>query len=83
MFDGSDFPTSLDEELFNDWLEAGRNSKLSYAYLLIIWDELDAKYLPVYTESREKIQDYERYPGASSNESLIAAYDLYSESKVA
>ena len=83
MFDGSDFPTSLDEELFNDWLEAGRNSKLSYAYLLIIWDELDAKYLPVYTEYRKKIQDYERYPGASSNESLIAAYDLYSESKVA
>ncbi|MEQ9097501.1 MAG: hypothetical protein RIF36_00610 [Imperialibacter sp.] len=82
MFHGSDFPTTLDEQVFNDWLEAGRNSKLSYTYMLIIWDELDSKYLPVYAEAREKIQTYERYPVASSNESLIAAYDLYSESKV-
>ncbi|CAD5277246.1 MULTISPECIES: hypothetical protein [unclassified Imperialibacter] len=82
MFHGSGFPTTLDEQVFNDWLEAGRNSKLSYTYMLIIWDELDSKYLPVYTAEREKILDYKRYPGASSNESLIAAYDLYSESKV-
>jgi hypothetical protein len=82
MFHGSDFPSSLDEQVFNDWLEAGRNSKLSYTYLLIVWDDLDSRYLPVYAKGREKIQEYERYPGASGNESLIAAYDLYSESKV-
>ena len=82
MFHGSDFPSSLDEQVFNDWLEAGRNSKLSYTYLLIVWDDLDSRYLPVYAEAREKAKEYERYPGASSNESLIAVYDLYSESKV-
>ena len=83
MFDGAVFPKSLDEATFESWLEKGRSSRLSYTYLLIIWDELESQYLPVFVEAREKIQEYERYPGASSNESLIAAYDLYSESRVA
>jgi hypothetical protein len=30
MFEGSDFPKSLDEETFNGWLENGRQSKIGY-----------------------------------------------------
>lgn len=83
MFDGSEFPQSLDEEVFATWLEEGRQSLLSYQYLLIIWDELDAAYQPVYVAARDEIQSYERNQQATGRESLIAAYDLYSESRVA
>jgi hypothetical protein len=82
MFDGPDFPKSLDEELFNSWLEEGRLSMLSYQYLLIIWNELERDYQAVYVEQRDSLQEYERYPGTYGHESLIAAYDLYSESRV-
>jgi hypothetical protein len=82
MFDGPDFPKSLDEELFELWLERGRQSKLSYHYLLIIWDELEAEYHPVYVESRDALNDYADNSIATGREKLVAAYDLYSESKV-
>lgn len=82
MFDGSDFPKSLDEQQFEEWLEEGRDSKISYNYLLIIWDAFEEKYLPVYLESRDKINNYERYGKSVSQESLVAAYDLYSESRI-
>lgn len=82
MFDGADFPKSLDEELFDTWLENGRQSKLRYTYLLIIWDELDAEYQAVYVESRDELNDYAKNRIATGRESLVAAYDLYSESRV-
>ena len=82
MFDSSEYPKSLDEETLEDWLENGRLSMLSYSYLLIIWNEFEAEYQPVYVEDRDKIQEYERYQTASGRETLIAAYDLYSESRV-
>lgn len=82
MFDGADFPKSLDEDLFDAWLENGRLAKLSYNYLLIIWDELESKYQPVYVESRDEINDYQQHKTAIGRESLIAAYDLYSESRI-
>lgn len=82
MFDGSDFPQSLDEEVFNLWLENGRLSKIGYNYLLIVWDEYEAKYRPVYAERRDEISGYEPYKTSVGRESLIAAYDLYSESRV-
>lgn len=82
MFDGADFPKSLDEELFNTWLENGRESSLSYHYMLIIWDELEAHYQPVYVESREELNDYAKQKVLNSRESFVAAYDLYSESRV-
>ncbi len=82
MFDGSAFPQSLDEELFEAWLENGRLSKLGHKYLLIIWDEVESKYLPVYTEVREQAFEYERFKEATGRESLVAAYDLYSESRI-
>ena len=79
MFDGAGFPKSLNEDLFDSWLENGRESKLRYSYLLIIWDELESEYQPVYVESREELNNYTPSPG---RESLVAAYDLYSESRV-
>ncbi len=82
MFDGSDFPKSLDEDLFDAWLANGRESKLSYNYLLIIWDELESGYQPVYVESRGEISDYAKHKISTGREKLVAAYDLYSESRI-
>ncbi len=79
MFEGTDFNKSLDEELFDSWLENGRESKLNHTYLLIIWDELESDYRPVYLGSREEIYSYKKLPG---RELLVAAYDLYSESRI-
>lgn len=79
MFDGPDFPKSLDEELFDTWLENGRQSKLNYNYLLIIWNELESDYQPVYVEKRDEL---ENFPASTGRESLVAAYDLYSESRI-
>lgn len=79
MFDGPDFPKSLAEEVFNGWLEKGRLSKIGYHYLVVVWDEYESEYQPVYAESRDEIETY-RTPG--SRERLIAAYDLYSESRI-
>ena len=82
MFEGSDFPKSLDEELFDSWLENGRQSKLGFNYLLIIWDEFESQYQPVYVESRDELNDYAEHIKSSGRELLVAAYDLYSESRV-
>lgn len=82
MFNGPDFPKALDEETFNGWLEAGRLDKLGYRYLLVVWDELDTSYRPVYARQRDEIERYELYKSSITRESLIAAYDLYSESKI-
>jgi hypothetical protein len=83
MFEGSDFPKSLDEEVFNIWLENGRSSKMGYKYLLVIWDNYEASYRPVYTEHRDSTHEYQSYRSSTSRESLVAAYDLYSESRIA
>ena len=82
MFDNADFPKALDEELFDSWLENGRQSKLSYSYLLIIWDELESDYQPVYVESRAELNKYTKYNKSIGRESLVAGYDLYSESRI-
>lgn len=82
MFDGADYPKSLDEEVFDQWLEKGRLSKIGYCYLLIIWDAFDDKYIPAYVENRNHITSYELYPNGSTQESLIAVYDLYSEARI-
>jgi hypothetical protein len=79
MFDGPDFQKSLDEEVFNRWLENGRLNKMGYKYLLIVWDEYESGYQPVYAEHRDEIAVYKK---SSSRERLIAAYDLYSESRI-
>jgi hypothetical protein len=82
MFDGSNFPKSLDEEVFNRWLENGRLSKIRYNYLLIVWDAYESKYLPIYAERPDEIEEYESYKASTGRESLVAAYNLYSESRI-
>lgn len=82
MFNGPDFPKSLEEDTFNRWLENGRLDKSGYNYLLIIWDEYDAQYRPVYTSDRNELDRYQAYRSSVGRESLIAAYDLYSESRI-
>ncbi|WKK84413.2 hypothetical protein [Marivirga arenosa] len=82
MFDGAAFPKPLEEEIFEQWLENGRESKIGYKYMLIIWDNYDDAYNPVYVEERENINRFERYENSTGRESLVAAYDLYSESRV-
>lgn len=79
MFDGPDFPTSLNEETFNAWLETGRLSKIGYHYLLIVWDEYESEYQPVYVARRDEIETYKT---SGDRERLIAVYDLYSESRI-
>ncbi|MCH7411752.1 hypothetical protein MM239_20365 [Belliella sp. DSM 111904] len=82
MFDGPDYPKSLHEDVFEEWLEKGRESKIPFAYLLIIWDEIDSKYSPYYTEQKSEIYKYARYGQDPDHQLLVAAYDLYSESRV-
>lgn len=83
MFDSSDFPKALEESTFESWLEAGRNSKISFAYLLIIWDDMEGSYSPVYVENRSDMAAYSKYGDSPEPRALVAAYDLYSESRVA
>jgi hypothetical protein len=49
---------------------------------LIVWDELDRTYMPVYVEQRSEIQNFARYGQAPDHRLLVAAYDLYSETRV-
>ena len=79
MFDGPDFPKSLDEEVFNRWLENGRLSRIGYHYLVIVWDDFESAYQPVYVARRDEIKTYK---ASGSRERFIAAYDLYSESRI-
>jgi hypothetical protein len=82
MFDSPDYPQALDETIFDKWMESGRDSKIPYAYLLIIWDELEGVYLPEFVESRKEIQAYSRYGQSPEYRLLVAAYDLFSEGRV-
>lgn len=82
MFNSSEYPKPLEESLFNTWLEQGRASKIPYAYLLILWDELEGEYLPIYVEKRADLMSYEKYGTSPAQQLLVAAYDLYSESRV-
>ena len=82
MFNGPDFPLALEEDVFDEWLEAGRMHKISYHYLLIIWDAYEQKYIPAYAEKRDDAYRYEKYGEAIGQESLVAVYDLYSESRI-
>jgi len=82
MFNGRGFPKSLEENVFNTWLENGRLNKMGYKYLLIVWDEYESDYRPFYAEHRDEIGKYEVYGASTGRESLVAAYDLYSESRI-
>jgi hypothetical protein len=57
-------------------------SKTPFANLLVIWNELDRAYMTVYVEQRSEIQNFARYGQAPDHQLLVAAYDLYSETRV-
>lgn len=82
MFDSSDYPLALDEALFENWLVSGREKKICYNYLLVVWNAHEEIYQPVYVETRDEIAAYEWYPNNSGQEGLVAVYDLYSESRI-
>jgi hypothetical protein len=82
MFNGPDYPKSLDEETFTLWLEKGRESKIGYHYLLIIWDQYESAYHPVYVEHRDELAQYQTDKTLATREWLVAVYDLYSESRI-
>lgn len=82
MFNGADYPKALDEEVFTLWLENGRQSRIGYQYLLVIWDEFESAYRPVYVSRRDDIGTFDVYKTSAARESLVAAYDLYSESRI-
>ena len=79
MFDGPDYPKALDENDFTQWLENGRVARIGYTYLVIIWDEYESVYQPVYVSDREEIESLKE---SGNRERFIAAYDLYSESRI-
>lgn len=70
---------SLDEETFESWLEKGRNTRMGYQYLVVLWDTLEENYLPAYAENKDQVDTYQRHGG---REVIVAAYELYSESRV-
>ena len=82
MFNSSEYPKPLNEAKFMAWLEKGRASRIPFAYLLIIWDELEGEYLPIFVEKRADLMSYEKYGTSLAQQLLVAAYDLYSESRV-
>ncbi|WP_370086555.1 hypothetical protein [Ekhidna sp.] len=75
------FLLPLEETRFEEWLEAGRKSKLSYTLLVVLWDEMEKDYRPVYLTDRNDLEKYQDDRGNISDV-FVAAYDLYSESKI-
>ena len=82
MFDGPDYPKSLSEETFNSWLEKGRQSKIGYEFLLVVWDEYESEYRAVYAANRDELITYDSDKKPTTREWLVAAYNLYSESRI-
>jgi hypothetical protein len=66
-------PKPLDESCFTAWPERGPASKIPYEYLLVIWDDLELEYLPVYVENSAGIQGYEKYITSPAQQLLVAA----------
>lgn len=82
MFENAENTISLEEEVFDEWLEKGKESRIGYHYMLVVWNEFDSKYQPIYSESRDQMVTQVRVVNDSSTEALLAVYDLYSETKL-
>lgn len=84
MFEGPEYRKSLDEDTFDQWLENGRESKMNYEFMLVIWDDMAHDYLPEYVESRQQIssQGLGIYGKTNGLTSIVAIYNLFSEAKV-
>lgn len=82
MFENHTKSGSLNEDLLQIWFEKGRNSRIVYKFLLIIWNESDLEFKPLYLENRKELEDYHKGYNANDSETLIAVYDVFSESRV-
>lgn len=80
MFESSGHKGSLDEALFEAWLEKGRSERVGYHYLIVIWDSWEHDFRPAYVETRERLYDYRK--DIDATEEIVAMYDLYSESRI-
>lgn len=78
MFDGLGFSKTLSEDTFDQWLINGRESKINYEFMLVIWEEGEQDYCPIYLERREEIDEHQ-----GSHSTVVAAYHLFSETKIA
>lgn len=83
MFEGRDYPKSLDESTFETWLEEGRMHPINYEYMLVIWDEFESVYKAEYVENRAALNNLPIFGVDIAQETVIAVYDLYSESRIA
>lgn len=81
MFEAHRFSKPLDDDQFEAWLQKGRDSKIGYQYLLIVWHILDEEYRPIYFENRTAL-NVQITAASNITEEIVAAYDLYSESKI-
>lgn len=77
MFESRD-RAALPEEQFELWLEEGRSHVIGYHFMLILWNELDRTYKPYYLTDRKDVYSYR----TSAAEEVVAAYDVYSESRL-
>ncbi|MFT4738536.1 MAG: hypothetical protein ACI8QD_001920 [Cyclobacteriaceae bacterium] len=79
MFE-AEYGKPLSESLFEEWLEKGRESKVGYKYLLVNWNAHDEDFQAIYVAERSEIILHKQPIG--SPDSLVAAYDIYSESRI-
>ena len=82
MFEGRDYPKALDEDQFESWLEEGRQNPINFEYMLVMWDDFEAEYRPKFVESRSDLSNLSVYGRDIAQETVIAVYDLYSESRI-
>ena len=81
MFENLNFHASLEEDRFDSWLTKGRESKIRYDYLVVIWDEMEKDYRPIYLADRSELAKYQD-DRSNISDVFVAAYDLYTESKI-
>lgn len=84
MFDSADYPQSLSEDQFDAWLEKGRESKIRYELMLIVWDDFEKVYQPIYAANKAEAKKLNigQWGETVENEAVIAVYDLYSEARI-
>jgi hypothetical protein len=52
--------------------------------MLVVWDDVENEYRPVYAESRDHIKALKlgNYGDTVEQESVVAVYDLFSEARI-
>jgi len=79
MFGSMGFRKELDESIFEEWLEKGRNQLVGYKIMAVSWETIEEEFQHNYFFDKEQLNDFVNEKGTSV---FIAAYDLYSESRL-